>query len=153
MGSLFWVSRKTPWFISKILNANLYARIKHEVLAARQRRILGANSEAEREGEMRQRARLLSAGGGSAHSNVLLHIPPKTARWGLPNISFPGHLFGIALRPRMGLPLKDRMQGNRKCRCKVERHQNGGSAMGPTRDDHLAHTRVSVHFTKKKLKQ
>jgi hypothetical protein len=47
----------------KTLNANLYARIKHEVLAARQRRIREADTEAEREEEMRQRVRLLSAGG------------------------------------------------------------------------------------------
>jgi hypothetical protein len=91
----------------KQLNASLYARIKHEVLAARQRRIREANTGAEKEEEMRQRARLLSAGGKYAFQ--WLHIPPKAARWGLPTINFPGHLFDIALRLRMGLPLKDRM--------------------------------------------
>ena len=64
----------------------------------------------------------------------MMHIPPKAARWGLPNINFPRHLFDIALRLRMGLPLKDRMQGNRKCRCKVRGTKMGGSAVGPTRD-------------------
>jgi hypothetical protein len=117
----------------KQLNANLYARIKHEVLAARQRRIREADTEEEREEEIRQRARLLSAGGKYAFQ--WLHIPPKAARWGLPAINFPGHLFDIALRLRMGLPLKDRMQGNRKCRCKVR-----GTKMGEARwDPHGTH--------------
>jgi hypothetical protein len=91
----------------KQLNANLYARIKHEVLTARQRRIREADTEAEKEEEIRQRARLQSAGGKYAFQ--WLHIPPKAARWGLRAINFPGHLFDIALRLRMGLPLKDRM--------------------------------------------
>ena len=91
----------------KQLNASLYARIKHEVLNARQRRIREADTNAEREEEQRQRARLLSAGGEYAFQ--WLHIPPKAARWGLPNINFPGHLFDIALRLRMGLLLKHRM--------------------------------------------
>ena len=47
----------------KQLNTNLYARIKHGVLAARQQRIREADSEADREEEMRQRARLISVGG------------------------------------------------------------------------------------------
>ena len=117
----------------KQLNANLYARIKHEVLNARQRRIREADTTTEREEEQRQRARLISAGGKYAFQ--WLHIPPKAARWGLPNINFPGHLFDIALRLRMGLPLKDRMQGNRKCRCKVK-----GANMGEARwDPHGTH--------------
>ena len=119
----------------KQLNANLYARIKHEVLAARQRRIREAGTEAEKQEEMRQRARLLSAGGKYAFQ--WLHIPPKAARWGLPTINFPGHLFDIALRLRMGLPLKDRMQGNRKCRCNV-RGANMGEARWDPHGNHLA---------------
>ena len=88
------------------LDANLHARIKHEVLAARQQRIRGeAGTETEKKEEMRQRARFISAGGKYAFQR--LHVPPKAARWGLPAINFPGHLFDIALlRLRMGLPLK-----------------------------------------------
>jgi hypothetical protein len=92
----------------KQLNANLYARIKHEVLAARQQRIHEAATEAEKEEEMRQRARLISAGGKYACVSV---VTPKAARWGLPAINFPGHLFDIALRLRMGLPLKEGCKG------------------------------------------
>ena len=41
---------------------NLYARIKHEVLAARQQRIREADTEAEIKEETHQRARFISAG-------------------------------------------------------------------------------------------
>ena len=112
----------------KQLNANLYAGIKHEVLAARQQRIREAGTEAENKEEKSQRARFISAGG--KHAFQWLHIPPEAARWGLPGINFLGHLFDIALRLRMGLPLKGRMQGNRKCRCKVR-----GAHMGEARWD------------------
>jgi hypothetical protein len=113
----------------KQLNANLYARIKHEVLAARQKRIREAETEAVKKEEMRQRARLISAGGKYAFQ--WLHIPPKAARWGLSTLNFPGHLFDIALRLRMGLPLKERQQGNRKCRCKVRGNQMGEARWDP----------------------
>ena len=65
----------------KQLNANLYARIKHEVLTARQQRIREAGTETEKKEEMRQRASFISAGGKYAFQ--WLHIPPKAARWGI----------------------------------------------------------------------
>ena len=85
------MSRAIP--TEKQLNANLYARIKHEVLAASQKRIREAETEAVKKEEMRQRARLISAGGKYAFQ--WLHIPPKEARWGLSTLNFPGHLFDI----------------------------------------------------------
>ena len=78
---------------------------------------------------------------GGKYAFQWLHIPPKAARWGHPNINFPGHLFDIALRLRMGLPLKDRMQGNRKCRCKAK-----GANMGEARwDPHGTHLSAGCH--------
>jgi hypothetical protein len=90
----------------KQLNANLYARVRHGVLAAMQKHIREAETEAEKEEEMRQRARLILA--GDKYAFQWLHIPPKAFKWGLPAINFPGHLFDIALRLRMCLPLKER---------------------------------------------
>ena len=55
---------------------------------------------------------------------------------GLRAINFPGHKFDIALRLRMDLPSKERIQGNRKYVHEVqgEGYQNEGSEMGPAWD-------------------
>ena len=64
------MSSATP--MEKQANVNIYTRIKHEVLAARQQRIRKAETEAERDEEMRQRARLMSA--GEKYAFQWLHI-------------------------------------------------------------------------------
>ena len=53
------------------------------------------------------------------------------SQMGTINPQLPGHLFDIALRLRMDLPLKERQQGNRKCRCKVRGNQMGEARRDP----------------------
>jgi hypothetical protein len=57
----------------KQLNANLYARIKHEVLAARKQRIREADTETEREEKMRPQVRLALIGRGQVRIPVVTH--------------------------------------------------------------------------------
>ena len=60
------------------------------------------------------------------------HQLPRTS-----DASLASSLSGGALRLRMGLPLKERMQGNRKCRYKV-RGANMGEARWDPHGTHLA---------------
>ena len=63
-----------------------------------------------------QRARFHSVGCKLAYA--WLTIPPKAARFELHTVSFPGHLFGIALRLCLGLPMPTHCRGG-TCRCRA----------------------------------
>ena len=53
------------------------------------------NSAFVRQTQKQKRKKKCASGPGK-YTFQWLHIPPKTARWGLPPINFPGHMFDIA---------------------------------------------------------
>ena len=84
---------------------------------------------------MRQRARLRSSGG--KYGSQWLHIPVTTkgSQMGTIDHQLPREPLRHSTATQDGLNLKERLQGNRKCRCKVR-----GSKMGDARwDPHRIH--------------
>ena len=97
------------------LKRNLDSRIHKIVLHAYDMRMAMASGHALDDARQ-QRARFLSVGCKLAY--VWLTPPKAVVRFELHTVSFPGHLFGIALRLRLGLPMPTHCRGG-TCRCRA----------------------------------
>ena len=106
-----------PEASANLLASNLNSRISQQVMKIMEEKTKEKGLSIEDRNEAkRQVARIRSAGGKLAYQ--WMDLPPKRSRFEIKPIQFPGHLFDIALRLRMGVPL-DPMQANQgRCWCK-----------------------------------
>ena len=97
------------------LKRNLDSRLYALTMAAYDTQIARARNATELAVARQDKTRFVSAGGRMA--SAWLSIPPKADRFATSPVRFPGHLFSIALRVRMGLSVPAASRGGR-CRCK-----------------------------------
>ena len=100
------------------LKRNLDSRVHHIVTDAYEARVLWAPDKAAAADAQHHKARFASASGKMA--SAWLNIPPKAERFNTAPALFPGHLFHIALRLRMGLPMPEYCRGG-VCRCRQKK--------------------------------